>query len=231
MFNRILLAVDGAPHSERSLKYAEELGKKFDSEVIVAHFIKREPSRFGLEASEQSPEQTRQDFDAVGLSAKRMTPQQIAHDIDAMGPAERVTTEQQRAHDVDFVGIAAERMRPEQLAQDIDVVGVPKSRETSEQLALDRDVVGVSDETIAKWHEQAKQLVNEYADILRSAGLNTKASVEEGLADDRILQFAKDNRCDSIIIGTRREGRFGHLFGSVSQAVASKANVPVLVVH
>jgi nucleotide-binding universal stress UspA family protein len=229
MFGRILLAVDDASHSKRSLGYTKELAEKFGSEVIVTHFVGTEASKFGLEASELTPEQREQDFDAFGLSADQMTPAQIAQDRDAMGSAEPMTPEQ-RAHDVDFVGIAAEQMTPEQLSQDVGAFGIAKSQERPEQLALDRDTVGIPAETLAEWRENAKRLVDECLDTLTSAGLKAQGRVEDGLADERILQFAKENKCDCIVVGASQSGRFARLFGSVGDAVAFKAEVPVLVV-
>jgi nucleotide-binding universal stress UspA family protein len=231
MFDRILLAVDGAPHSERTLQYATELGKKFGSEIIVTHFVKNVPERFGLEAREKTPEQAKQEFDAMGLPASRMTPEQVAQDVDAMGvPAERMTPEQ-IAQDVDAMGISADRMTPEQIAKDVDLFGLPKSRETEEQLALDKDLFGVSSEMIEEWAESARQLIHRYAEMLQEAGVRAEVKIEEGLADEGIVKMAREANCDAIVIGGRHTGRRGRLFGGVSEAVVSKADVPVLVVH
>jgi len=229
MFDRILLAVDDTPHSERSLGVTKELAKRFGSEVIVAHFVGGEDSAFGLRASELTPEQRRQDVETFGLSSNRMSPQQIAQDRDAMGSAEPMTPAQ-RAQDADFVGIPSEQMSPEQLARDVGTFGVPKSRETPAQLALDRDSVGIPAETLAEWRKNAQRLVDDCLDTLTSAGLKAKGRVEDGPADERILQFAKENECDCIVVGAGHPGRFRRLFGSVGDSVAFRAEVPVLVV-
>jgi len=231
MFDRILLAVDGAPHSERTLEYAKELGTKFGSEIVITHFVKKVPETFGLEAREETPEQAKQDVDVFGLPASRMTPEQVAQDVDAMGVDAGRMTPEQVAQDVDVVGIPSDRMTPEQIAQDVDLFGLPKSQQTEAQLALDKDLFGVSNEMIEEWAESARKLIHRYADRLHEAGLRAEVQVEEGLADEGIVKLAREANCDAIVIGGRHSGRRGRLFGGVSEAVVSKADVPVLVVH
>ncbi|RME47356.1 MAG: universal stress protein [Chloroflexi bacterium] len=231
MFNRILLAVDGSPHSERSLEYAMRLGEKFGSEIIVTHVVERTPSWFGLEASEKTPAQAALDVDVVGVPAERMRPEQAAHDVDVVGvPAERMRPEQV-AHDVDVVGVPADRKRAEQLAQEVEVVGIPKPEERPEQLAWEKDVFGrPSDELLARF-EMGSRIVEDFAARLKEAGLNARTRLAQGLVADGILDVARANDCDAIIIGARGVGTARRLLGSVSSSVVSKAEIPVLVVH
>ncbi len=57
----------------------------------------------------------------------------------------------------------------------------------------------------------------------------------EALAGDpaqQILDFAKDDKADLIVVGSRGHGRLaGLLLGSVAQKVVALAHCPVLVVH
>ena len=54
----------------------------------------------------------------------------------------------------------------------------------------------------------------------------------EGPAASAILRVAVEDACDMIVMGSRGHGQLaGMLLGSVSNAVAQRANCPVLIVH
>jgi nucleotide-binding universal stress UspA family protein len=54
----------------------------------------------------------------------------------------------------------------------------------------------------------------------------------EGPAAPAILRVAAEDDCDLIVMGSRGHGQLaGMLLGSVSSAVAQRANCPVLIVH
>ena len=54
----------------------------------------------------------------------------------------------------------------------------------------------------------------------------------EGPAAPAILRVAVEDRCDMIVMGSRGQGQLaGLLLGSVSNAVAQRAQCPVLIVH
>jgi len=54
----------------------------------------------------------------------------------------------------------------------------------------------------------------------------------EGPAAPAILQIAAEEGCDMIVVGSRGHGQLaGLLLGSVSSAVAQRAECPVLIVH
>jgi nucleotide-binding universal stress UspA family protein len=56
MFTRILVAVDGSPHSEKALEYAVDLGKKYNAKLMIVHVVLRRfyavtPSEAGVLAT------------------------------------------------------------------------------------------------------------------------------------------------------------------------------------
>lgn len=53
---------------------------------------------------------------------------------------------------------------------------------------------------------------------------------EEGAPAQVILDYAKDNNCDLIIMGSRGLSGIKEFLGSVSHAVVQKSPVPVLIV-
>jgi len=231
MFNRILLAVDGSPHSEQSLNYTRVLGEQFGSEVIVTHVVKRTPTRYGVEAGEMTPAQVAHDIDVVGVPAALKTPAQAAHDVDVVGVPAALKTPAQAAHDVDVVGVPAALKTAEQLAHDVEVVGIPRPEETPEQKAWDRDFFGEPSDVLLEQFEVGKKLVDDFTARLKEAGLTAHGKLAQGLVANGILELAKANRCDVVVIGARGAGAASRLLGSVSQSVVSKADIPVLVVH
>jgi len=66
---------------------------------------------------------------------------------------------------------------------------------------------------------------------LEKRGLTAKKILERGDPVEKILQTAKNERCDLIVIGARGLGKVrALLLGSVSDGVVHKAPCPVLVV-
>ncbi len=65
---------------------------------------------------------------------------------------------------------------------------------------------------------------------LQKEGINAKTAVAEGMAADRILEYASKNRVDLIIMSSHsRSGPARWAFGSVADRVVRHATVPVLV--
>lgn len=66
---------------------------------------------------------------------------------------------------------------------------------------------------------------------LREMGVPCRSEVRAGLAGDTIAEFARDERVDGIVMGTRGMGAVGNLLmGSVAQKVVHLAAVPVTLV-
>lgn len=67
--------------------------------------------------------------------------------------------------------------------------------------------------------------------LLREVGLPCRSEVRAGFAGHTIADFAKDERVDSIVMGTRGMGAVGSfVMGSVAQKVVHLALVPVTLV-
>ncbi len=66
---------------------------------------------------------------------------------------------------------------------------------------------------------------------LREVGVPFRSEVRAGLAGDTIAEFARDERVDSIMMGTRGMGAVGSLvMGSVAQKVVHLTALPVTLV-
>lgn len=79
--------------------------------------------------------------------------------------------------------------------------------------------------------QKARKVLDYYRNILEGKGIaSVKTVIKTGHPADEILNTAKEEQADMIIIGSRGQ-RTTHLFmGSVSREVANRAEVPVLVV-
>ncbi|MBI4687542.1 MAG: universal stress protein [Nitrospirae bacterium] len=77
-----------------------------------------------------------------------------------------------------------------------------------------------------------QRAVNDMKDIAKSERAMIKTRIEEGEIHRKILEAAKEEDCDIIIMGANRKKRFiGRLFGdNVVEKVVNNAPCPVLVV-
>ena len=81
-----------------------------------------------------------------------------------------------------------------------------------------------------KFHVEHRQ-IQELANRMRKAGVDTTALLVHGATVETILEEASDLEVDMIVVGTHGRGAmYQLLMGSVSEAVLHKSRFPVLVV-
>lgn len=87
--------------------------------------------------------------------------------------------------------------------------------------------VGPSQEAL----EKAKRIAAEAAEKIASSGLTVSdLAVRSGVPANEILSYAEEIRADLIVMSSRGLSTIQRLvLGSVSQTVASRARVPVLI--
>ena len=80
--------------------------------------------------------------------------------------------------------------------------------------------------------QEANDTLEQAAAVARAEGAGEpELNALEGEPAERIASLARNERFQLVIMGTHRRGRIGAaLLGSVSGAVAARADVPVLVV-
>jgi nucleotide-binding universal stress UspA family protein len=94
-----------------------------------------------------------------------------------------------------------------------------------------------SAEEMERWETQiregAQEILVKAEETVRQAGLaNTTSQVAWGPAPDTILDIAGKEGVDMIALGSRGAGQVAGIFlGSVSDRVAHRANIPVLIVR
>ena len=81
-----------------------------------------------------------------------------------------------------------------------------------------------------KFHVEHRQ-IQELANRMRKAGVDTTALLVHGATVETILEEASDLEVDMIVVGTHGRGAmYQLLMGSVSEAVLHKSRFPVLLV-
>ncbi len=79
---------------------------------------------------------------------------------------------------------------------------------------------------------EAQTIVDRVLDFLNQEEIPTRGVVEEGLADETIVEVAKDRQAGLIVLGNFGRTGFGRmLFGSKDELVINQTEVPVLIVH
>ncbi|WP_311171101.1 universal stress protein [Halobellus ordinarius] len=80
--------------------------------------------------------------------------------------------------------------------------------------------------------ERAESVVEAVADRAAEAGVDVETAVEPGIPDDVITEYAGENDCDLVVMGTHgRTGLERYLLGSVTERTVRRSPVPVLTVR
>lgn len=87
------------------------------------------------------------------------------------------------------------------------------------------------DEAIEAEVKEARSYLTELSRQLEAEGLKVQWEVRQGVAADEIIECARENGIDVIVITTHGRSGFARLvFGSVSDRVIREAGIPVMVV-
>ena len=114
---------------------------------------------------------------------------------------------------------------------DLEQAAVGKLEASGVDMSEGAVPLGSRDALEAVTQEAAERLHTQVDGVLR--GLMNEKHVRllpEVHPGDQIVQYAKDNACDLIIMGSRGLGALRGMLGSVSSYVLREAGVPVLVV-
>lgn len=79
---------------------------------------------------------------------------------------------------------------------------------------------------------EGESAVQRVADAARDAGVDVTTSIRTGTAHQVILDYADEQDCDLIVMGTHgRSGLNRYLLGSVTEKIVRSSDVPVLTVR
>jgi nucleotide-binding universal stress UspA family protein len=80
--------------------------------------------------------------------------------------------------------------------------------------------------------ERGKRLIDEISSWLADQGVETTTAIRNGEPDQAIIEYAKENDIDLIMMGTHgRKGLRRRLIGSVTENVVRTSDKPVLTVR
>lgn len=87
-----------------------------------------------------------------------------------------------------------------------------------------------------EWRDEFERTIKEKLDALLNRhtceGVEVTAVIKQGGAWLEIIEYAKSENCDMIVLGTHGHGPVQHmLMGSVAEKIVRKAKHPVLVVR
>ena len=92
------------------------------------------------------------------------------------------------------------------------------------------DPIAARESLAKRFHVEHRQ-IQELAERLRKAGIDTTALLVHGATVETILKEASDLDVDMIVVGSHGRGAmFQLLVGSVSEGVLHKSQLPVLVI-
>lgn len=100
----------------------------------------------------------------------------------------------------------------------------------NERILIAKARRSIAKELEQKWNNFAQGKLK----LLSSENVRANSVVKIGQAGEEIIQFAKNNQIDLIVMGSRRlEGisKVVRALGSVTRKVSELASVPVVIVH
>jgi nucleotide-binding universal stress UspA family protein len=98
-----------------------------------------------------------------------------------------------------------------------------------ERIHLQQPVFSVDLDALIE--EENRDILSEAHNHLTQSGIPYEAYGVEGTASKKIIEYARDNQQDVIVIGSRGKGFVKETFlGSVSHEVAQSAECPVIIV-
>ncbi|MEK6447478.1 universal stress protein [Priestia aryabhattai] len=104
-----------------------------------------------------------------------------------------------------------------------------RSVHIKERIHLQQPVFSVDLDALIE--EENRDILSEAHNHLTQSGIPYEAYGLEGTASKKIIEYARDNQQDIIVIGSRGKGFVKETFlGSVSHEVAQSAECPVIIV-
>ena len=103
----------------------------------------------------------------------------------------------------------------------IDLPGAPRA------LSLRDD----EDEMREKYREYGEEVTGDICEMAAEKGLECVTALRSGSPGEEIVDYAKDEGIDAIVIGSAYRGKWGALLGSTAEKVVRTAESPVVTVR
>ena len=87
-------------------------------------------------------------------------------------------------------------------------------------------------EYLEKLDAESERIVSHFTDVLKKAGYsNVESVIKKGHPAEQILDTAKEEGVDLIVMGSRGKRQHAFLMGSVSREVSNTADISVFIVR
>ncbi|AZH26723.1 universal stress protein [Haloplanus aerogenes] len=87
------------------------------------------------------------------------------------------------------------------------------------------------DEMRERYREYGEEVTNEIKERAEDRGLECVTAIRSGSPGEEIVDYAKDEGVDAIVLGSAYRGKLGALLGSTAEKVVRTAEVPVVTVR
>jgi nucleotide-binding universal stress UspA family protein len=87
------------------------------------------------------------------------------------------------------------------------------------------------DEMRERYHEYGEEVTEDLCEMANESGVDCVTAIRSGSPGEEIVDYAKDEGMDAIVLGSAYRGKWGALLGSTAEKVVRTAEVPVVTVR
>jgi nucleotide-binding universal stress UspA family protein len=87
------------------------------------------------------------------------------------------------------------------------------------------------DEMRERYHEYGEEVTSELCEMASADGLDCTTAIRSGSPGEEIVDYAKAEGMDAIVLGSAYRGKLGALLGSTAEKVVRTSGVPVVTVR
>jgi len=82
-----------------------------------------------------------------------------------------------------------------------------------------------------RYREYGEEVTSDICDRADAKGLDCVTALRSGSPGEEIVEYAKDERIDAVVLGSAYRGKWGALLGSTAEKVVRTAEMPVVTVR
>jgi nucleotide-binding universal stress UspA family protein len=79
-----------------------------------------------------------------------------------------------------------------------------------------------------EYHAYGEEVTGDVCEMAKEAGVDCVAAIRSGSPPEEIVDYAKDEGIDAIVLGSAYRGKFRALLGSTAEKVVRTSEVPVI---
>jgi len=89
--------------------------------------------------------------------------------------------------------------------------------------------VGLSDEDMEEYEKYGEEMVTDVVERASERGLEGQGAIKRGKVSEEIVEYAKENDIDGIVMGRQGRGAVEKYLGSTAEKVVRMTKIPVTV--